>query len=329
MVGDLGVVTLRGGRKYNAARVGCPDLEWAGRIERMLMHKGDPWNTQNRIFLENEVGIENTFYLLHEDGVPFSNITLSVSKGIGVLAHVWTIPEKRNQGASTALLEFALSDFASRNGKALYLYTDYESAAYRMYERFGFRSVVHGSGHMGWFAEEKEDFERDLFRASATANTALGWPQWNTAPALFMAPSTGIVRVARFGIFGQRSPQADFLPFVLQKQTAEDPEERFLVLETKASKVVVGVGIIGPHPIWEDVALLDVFCHDDYWDGAGGLLSQLDLPRNKHLVAYSDTESTRKNELLKEVGLHETSTLANRLRRGEGWFDALLFEKTH
>lgn len=328
MIVDLGMVTLRGTEKRAAVRISCPDLQWAYRIEQLLMHKGEPWNTQNRVFLENEAGIENTFYVLHEDAVPFSNITISVSQGIGVLAHVWTDPEKRNQGASTRLLDLALSDFRSRNGKALYLYTDYESPAYRIYRRFGFRSVVQGSGHMEWFANEKEDFERELFHSDTVTEMKMRWPQWNTAPALFMAPSAGIVRIARFGIFGQQSTQADFLPLVLQELTEEESEERVRVLETKTSKAVVGVAIVGPHPIWTGVTLLDIFCHDDYWGNADRLLMQLDLSQDRHLVAYSDQKSTRRNELLRAVGFRETGRLTSRLRRGGTLFDALLFEKT-
>jgi hypothetical protein len=57
------------------------------------------------------------------------------------------------------------------------------------------------------------------------------------------------------------------------------------------------------HPLWPDTCLIDVYCHATYWDKAGDLLANLELPKTKRYLAYTDCEA-KKNVLL-ECGFKE------------------------
>jgi hypothetical protein len=58
-------ILLSTGEQVKVAVILCPDLLWAERIEKLLSHKGEPWNWQNSQFLRTDVGFETRFYVLH------------------------------------------------------------------------------------------------------------------------------------------------------------------------------------------------------------------------------------------------------------------------
>ena len=70
--------------------------------------------------------------------------------GFGILAHVWTKPEDRKNRACTELMKVLMEDFKFRQGKALFLFTRFNSVAYHIYKKFGLRSIESKSGFMDW-----------------------------------------------------------------------------------------------------------------------------------------------------------------------------------
>ena len=104
MYEGLGHVVLATGEQVEVGVVIGPDAEWTERLERLLGHKGEPWNWQNRQVLTTDVGIGSRFYVLHRGGMPFANIMIAELSGVGILAHVWTKPEDREKGACSNLM---------------------------------------------------------------------------------------------------------------------------------------------------------------------------------------------------------------------------------
>ena len=96
MYKDLDIVRLKDGETVQAGVVTTPDLEWAERLEKFLIHKGEPWNWQNSVVLHRETGIEVYYYILHRQGEPFSFLMNAELSGVGILGHIWTTPEGRH-----------------------------------------------------------------------------------------------------------------------------------------------------------------------------------------------------------------------------------------
>lgn len=171
-------ITLLTGEKVEVAVINCPDLIWAERIEKLLIHKGEPWNWQNSQFLRADVGFETRFYILHRDGVPFANTLLSDGGGVGIVNHVWTVPEDRQKGASSGLMRLVMEDFKRRKGDMLVLQAGYGEVAYSMYKKFGFESLEPQSGYMDWYANDKTQFLQNYFALSETQLQPLQWKHW-------------------------------------------------------------------------------------------------------------------------------------------------------
>jgi hypothetical protein len=330
MVERLAQVVLANGEKVEAGVVTGPDAEWAERMERLLGHKGEPWNWQNHQVLWADVGIGIRFYVLHRGGMPFANMMVAELSGVGILAHVWTLPQDRDKGACSQLLRLLLEDFRSRNGKALFLFTRFGSVAYRIYERSGFRSVEPGSGFMDWCATSREEFETAYFKKGKTAIEPLGWTHWPSSPALFMGGFPGVVRCAPLRLIGRRSTQAPFLHLLWDQARLPGARPQARVLRNEATTAAVGFAVWAWHPLWEDTCVVDVYCHPDYWDEAGDLLASLPLPEADRTVAYGEVDFGEKAGVLLAQGFRQTAVLKGRVpstcdRRS--FLDVAVFEK--
>jgi hypothetical protein len=85
-------------------------------------------------------------------------------------------------------MKLQMEHFASRQGKTLFLNTDFGSVAYRIYEKFGFRSIEKGFDFMAYHATSREEFEAAYFTTAETAIQPLDWPHWPTSPAVAHKP---------------------------------------------------------------------------------------------------------------------------------------------
>ena len=307
----MGKVRLKIGESVEAGVVVGPDLDWAERIEKLLGHKGDPWNWQNSQMLRSKHGMDVHFYVLHRDGMPFANISTFEFAGVGLFGHVWTAPEDRQKGASSRLMAIQMEDFQARGGKALFLGTEYGSVAYRMYRKFGFRSVEPESGFMEWYATSKEEFDAAYYAAGETELQALRWSHWPSSEPLFLGDRTCLVRSAPMRLIGRQSVELALLgplqDAVARLATGRPP--RFKARCSRLTTAVVGLAGWDWHPLWEDVCLIDVFCHPEYWDEGRDLLASLSLPDAKRYVAYGDVNCGRKREVLLETGYEQTAVL--------------------
>ena len=112
MYEKLDDVTLKTGEKVELGVVMGPDLEWADRIDAdLLAHKGGVWQWGNEKVLRESLEMEAYFYILHRDGTPFANVMNIEYKGVGILGHVYTRPEERQQGACAAIFRGLMPHF--------------------------------------------------------------------------------------------------------------------------------------------------------------------------------------------------------------------------
>jgi hypothetical protein len=304
-------VTLSTGEKVEAAVINCPDLLWAERIETLLSHKGEPWNWQNSQFLRDNVGFETRFYVLHRNGLPFANVLLSEGNRLGIVNHVWTVPEDRQKGSSSALMRLVINDFKQRQGQALFLQAGFGEVAYHMYRNFGFESIEAESGYMHWYANSEKEFLASFFIDGQTKITPLAWRHWLTIQPLLQGADECITRVLALKHIGRRTTEGSFLTLLKDEfaNRARGENPRAYVLEL-SSGAVVGFVMWSWHPLWPDTGLIDVYCHLRYWSKARELLNRLELPKADRYLAYADCET--KKRVLLEYGFKETIMLKNR-----------------
>jgi len=332
MYKKIGEITLAAGEKVEGGVVIGPDNEWAEPLEKLLGHKGDPWNWQNHQVLQTDVGIEVRFYVLHRAGLPFANIMTAECSGVGILGHVWTHPQDRSKGACSALMTILLEDFSSRQGQALFLGTGYNSVAYHIYARYGFKSVEANSGFMAWYATSGSEFEATYFKKAETEIQPLRWAHWPSAPAMFLGDFPGVIRCAPLKLMGRQSTESPLLPLLRdgEKRQAVGGKPHAMVLRNQETTAVVGFAAWDWHPLWEGTCLVDVYCHPNYWNEAGNLLNSLALPEGEHYLAYSDIDHRPKIKILQAEGFLQTAVIKRGVSRNtmkKSFLDVGVFEK--
>jgi len=332
MYREKGRIALASGEQVEVGVVIGPDVEWAERVEKLLGHKGDPWNWQNHEVLMADVGIDTRFYVLHRRGMPFANIMTAEYSGVGILGHVWTNPEDRGKGACSTLMNVLIEDFTSRQGKALFLGTGYDSIAYHIYARFGFKSVEARSGFMEWYATSRSEFEATYFKKAETEIQPVGWAHWPSSPALFLGDFPGLIRCAPLKLIGRQSTESPLLPLFRaeKKRQAARVKPCAMVLRNQVTTAVVGFTAWDWHPLWEGTCLVDVYCHPNYWDEAGNLLRSLSLPDAEQYLAYNDIDCRQKAKVLLDEDFLQTAVNKRRVSRAKlktSFLDIDVFEK--
>jgi GNAT superfamily N-acetyltransferase len=301
---------LRTGEVVTAAVIRSPDPIWADRVEGMLRHKGDPWNWQNSELLRREVGVEARFFILHRGGAPFANIMLAEAGGVGILGHVWTEPADRGGGASSILMNLLLEDFRKRGGRALFLGTEFDSAAWRYYKRRGFEPVEPGSDYMELYRQPAGEFFGSWFEAADAVVEPLDWRHWPASVPLFLGPWPGAVRIAATQLFGRRSSEGRILGILREERRRRAAGEPGCarVLRASGGAAVLGFASWQPDPEREG-KLVDLYCHPGWWHRADDLLAALPLRQGDRLKAYADAGLEAKAGALERAGFRQAAIL--------------------
>lgn len=315
MVTEMEMVTIKSGEQLQIIRVAGPDAEWKEPIIKTLQHKGEPCVSTIQMTLEQPLeGVQCYYYLGLLDGKIASNITTAEAPevGVGILGHVFTNPSHRRKGICTALMETVTSDFTGRGGGAMTLGTGYDSPAYHIYHRFGFASIG-TSGRMIW--QVRRGFLDDYFAADSADVADISWPDWPRLDLLYTIPTGSFLRGIYFTHYGPSEYEAYF-PRLSQLTTdTESAQSKVLV---KPGGEVVGHALLVPDPRWHnDVWLLDLFVHPDFYPAAGELLAAIELPAGRKVQAYADSQSPEKIQLLEAAGFHQEAVLRNQIVNAE------------
>ena len=333
MFKGLGEITLKTGEAVQAGVVVAPDQDWADRVIGLLSHKGDPWNWQNAQVLGADRRIEARYYVAHRSGRPLANVMTAELAGVGILGHVFTVPEDRRKGAMGQLLGIQMADFRARGGRALFLGTDFDSHPYRMYQSLGFRGIEPRSGYMDYYCASKEKFEAEYFAPGDADIVPVGWRHWPASPALFMGAFPGVVRCAPLRLFGRASTEGPLLALVRdgEARCEEGKKPRAVALQARRSTAIVGLAVWDWHPLWPEACLLDVYCHPNYWGRAGELIEALLLPQEAdRCIAYGDAACREKLDVLRAAGFRRKATLKRCLAADKaktGYVDVVVFER--
>ena len=183
MYNQLGEAVLKTNERMEVGIITAPDEPHAAEIKQFLGHKPGnyKWHIE-RCVTEVLDALETRFYVGKVDGRVITNIMTVEHQGIGILGHVFTMPEQRRKGACKGVMAYQMADFQQRKGRALYLGTGYNSHPYYIYHSFGFESVFPASGFMKYHVDE--DFEARYFGPAPTQPKSVEWHDWPKITAL-------------------------------------------------------------------------------------------------------------------------------------------------
>jgi GNAT superfamily N-acetyltransferase len=331
MYQKLADVQLKTGETVELGALLGPDASpLATKVKTLLSHKGRIWQWQIAQSLDrDQPETESRFYLLLRQGEPFANIMLVESRRIGIFGHVYTRPEERRKGAAEHLAGRLVADFARRGGRAMYLGTGYDSAAYHIYARHGFRGIEPESGYMAWFAPglERTAFEAEAFAPSWTRHEALEYRHWPTLPALAMMYHPARLRIAGMDVIGPAITEGGALPVLMamhgEADHTHDNGGRAHVAVSGQSGVPVAIACATPEPhFWKQVDVVDLFCAPGFEEELPALVQALQLLPGRRAICYADLDWPAKQEILAACGF-QRAALLERHYRSQGAAQAL------
>jgi hypothetical protein len=236
---------------------------------------------------------------------------LSEHRGVGILNHVWTVPEERSKGASSTLMQHVMDGFKIRQGKMMVLQTGFDSVAYHMYRKFGFESLEPKSGYMHWYTDSEAAFYDGFFAASDTQILPLNWPHWLLIQPLLQGDFGDVIRSLSLKQVGRRSTESAILSLLrdIIEQSKRTLPHRVNVLQCNGTGAIGGFAMWDWHPLWIDTCLIDLYCHPTYWKYGKSLLEQLNLPRADRYVAFADANQLEKQRILQDRGFSQVTVL--------------------
>ena len=324
---QLSVVELKSGEKMTVLKIVAPAPAWKERIVPFLAHKGEPWMWAVGEGLDHgvEPATMNFFEGVLEDGTIAGNITTveSLEPPLGLLQHVFTPEEHRRKGVCSALMTALTEDFTAREGRAMFLHTGYDSAAYHIYHSFGFEGYRE-TGTMYWVREQ--GFREKLFAPRATSVRDTHWGDWAPLEPLVETEDGWHVRSVYLGQYGFSGFEGNYL--TLRRAMMDGPVHQVKVLEAEGG-AIVGYALIADLRGWPgSPGVLDFFVHPDFLGDGEKLLAATDVPEGRKVLAFADSASDGKADMLEGAGFELEATLKRQMSDSGGReLDLLIFSR--
>jgi GNAT superfamily N-acetyltransferase len=319
----IGDVPLNSGETMAVSCVLGPEPPEASRIEPFLAHKGGIWNWHTRKTLQEPLDdLEGRYYVGEIDGEIVGNICTFECEGAGILGHVFTVPDHRHKGVASGIMNLQMDDFRQRGGKAMTLGTGYGSNAYRIYQGFGFESVVPGSGQMR-YSVDPGFFDR-LFEPAPVSARRVTWGDGPWLNFLFMRPGEPLLRNLAYGAFGQTNMES--IGIKIQHDRENGKLHSAWVLATP-ERIPAGFATLTPHPLWPGPVSLLSFClHPNFESQAPALLRAIEWPEGKVQTCIERGSGDLFGALL-NFGFRNEGHQEKQLRVNDEARDVVLFAK--
>lgn len=321
----LGTTTLKTGEQMDLGVVRCPDPSWAPQIQPLLGHKGRETKDHIEAALSGPLDeLDTRFYLGTIGGRAVTNVMIVGARGVGILGHVYTVPEHRQKGAYGALMATQMADIQRQGYRILTLGTGFESHPYWIYHKFGFRSIDGTSGRMKWLADPEAEARH--FQAGATTVRAMRWDDWAALNILAFQrqePDEELPRSWTFRLKGQGSLEGSFS--TLRRNLARKAPITPLVIESEHG-AVTGWAVLQPDEMaFGDGWLIDLYVHPQFRAGAHQLLEAIPWPEHGRVAAYSSEPDGYRAAALRAAGFSEMTRLPSWMKRGESPVDLRVF----
>lgn len=332
MYDKLGEVALKTGERMEVGVITAPDEPHAEEVKQFLGHKPGnyKWHIE-RCVTEVLDALETRFYVGKLDGRVITNIMTVEHEGVGILGHVFTVPEQRRKGACKGVMAYQMEDFRQRAGRALYLGTGYNSHPYYIYHSFGFESVFPESGFMKYHVNS--DFAERYFARSESAPTedvgaepkSIEWHDWPKVTALSGIVGWDTLRSLRWGVYGPTNMEGGFLSFKNALETEDVYDDAKLLITSGGA--IVGWATVSRDTRWHPTTgVLDLFFHPNFVDAVPTLLSAVTFPDVK-VQCYVDSGAEKKAAVLEEAGFTCEGRFKDQFAYGGQDYDVLVFAR--
>ena len=324
MYDKLGEVMLKTGERMEVGVVTAPDIPHAEEMKQFLGHKPGnyKWHIE-RCVTEMLDALETRFYVGKLDGDVITNIMTVEFEGVGILGHVFTLPQQRRKGACKGVMAYQMEDFRQRTGTALYLGTGYNSHPYYIYHGFGFESVFPESGFMKYHVNA--DFEARYFTPTPAHPKSVEWHDWPKVTALSGIVGWDTLRSLKWGVYGPTNLEGGFLSFKHDLETEDAYADAKLLIAS--SGAIVGWATVGRDARWQPAtAVLDLFFHPNFADAVPALLSAVSFPESK-VQCYVDGGAEQKAAVLETAGFACEGRLKDQFIYGGQSYDVLVFAR--
>ena len=333
MYNKLGEAVLKTNERMEVGVITAPDEHHAEEVKEFLGHKDGNWEWHiERCVIESLDALETRFYVGKLEGRVITNIMTVEHAGIGILGHVFTMPEQRRKGACKGVMAYQMEDFRHRTGRALYLGTGYNSHPYYIYHSFGFESVFPESGFMKYYINE--DFEERYFarlqssptgKAKGVQPKSVEWHDWPKVTALSGIVGWDALRSLKWGVYGPTNMEGGFLSFKHDLETEDVYEDGKLLISSDGA--IVGWATVSRDERWRPAsAVLDLFFHPNFTDDVPVLLSAVAFPDVK-VQCYVDNSAKQKAGVLETAGFTCEGQLKNQFAYSGQQYDVLVFAR--
>ena len=324
MYNKLGEAVLKTNERMEVGVITAPDERHAEEVKQFLGHKGGNWEWHiERCVIESLDALETRFYVGKVDGSIITNIMTVEHQGIGILGHVFTMPDQRRKGACKGVMAYQMEDFRQRKGRALYLGTGYDSHPYYIYHGFGFESVFPKSGFMNYYVDA--DFEERYFAPAPTQTKPVEWHDWPKVTALSGIVNGEALRSLIWNVYGPTNMEGGFLSFKHDLETENVYEDAKLLITSDGA--IVGWATVSRDTRWRPAsAVLDLFFHPNFVDEVPTLLSSVAFPDAK-VQCYVDSGAEKKAKVLETAGFTCEGQLKNQFAYSGQDYDVLVFAR--
>ena len=322
MYNILGNTILKTGQQMEVGVINAPDETHSNEIMKFLGHKPGIFKWHIEMCVQESMDeLETRFYVGKVEDKIITNIMTVEHSGIGILGHVFTLPEERRKGACKGAMAFQMEDFRQRNGHALYLGTGYNSHPYHIYHSFGFESVFPESGFMKYHVNS--DFEESYFSPTPVQTKSIEWSDWAKITALCSITKGDVLRSLKWRVYGPINFEGGFLSFKQDLEKEDVYHDAKLLIS--AGGAVVGCATVSRDTRWrQESAVLDIFFHPNFAADASKLLSSLTFPDSK-VQCYLDHTSEKKAAVLEDAGFTCEGRFKNQFIYDEKHYDVLVF----
>ncbi|MBT3273151.1 MAG: GNAT family N-acetyltransferase [Spirochaetales bacterium] len=327
MLKDLADTALKDRNIMQVVRIEGPDDEWKNRLLPFFGHKGEKWRWQiDRTLTGGTEPLRSVYYAgLIEGGLAGTVCTFTYA-GAGVFGHVYTDPNYRQKGVSSAILRIAMDDTRDLGIHALFLTTDRPGHARTMYEKEGFSPLNEFCREMAWYRDGELSFEKNFFAKADSSIRKLDWRDWGALSALMCQPRGSRLRLVSLGVYGRMSMEKSFL--ALEQRIEQEYDALAFVLESEATGAAAGTAMLLADKRFPGNTLLDLFVHPNYSDQTGGLIETLlSTTLYERIQAYSDPDDVEKIRALENAGFHLSAVLEKQITLPTGSLDVLLYTR--
>jgi GNAT superfamily N-acetyltransferase len=332
----LGSATLKTGERLACGVVTAPDPEWAPRIEPFLAHKRPEWRYHVAQSLQRPLDqLETRFYLGTlggPEGPIITNVMVAAARGVGLLGYVYTAPEHRQKGAYTALMAHQMAHSRALGQHTLTLTTAFESPAYWIYHRFGFRSIDGASGRMKWHATP--DAEARWFRPGRTAVHPMVWDDWSTLNLTALRvpapdePAEDVPRSWAFRLLTYGTAEGTFAEVFAPWSCRPRHAARYAATLRTEHGAVAGWLVLQPDELTLGTGLLlDLHVHPAFVGDAPKLLAGVPWPDAGRVTAYTSRPDGYRAALFERAGLRPVAVLPGWLEHKGQPFDLHAFAR--